>query len=79
MGGPGSRGDCGCFSEETTSTCPGETACLGFGACSGPPEYRCNCQDGQFGPDCALIICPKCKSWFSFPLSNNLAHDLAEC
>ena len=79
MGGPGSRGDCGYRSEGTTSTCPGEPACLGFGTCSGPPEYRCDCQDGRFGPDCALINCPKGKSWFSYPLSNDVAHTLAEC
>ena len=61
-GKPGTRGDCGYFNpiitEEyrlenddstTVSSCPGEPPCLGFGTCSGPPDYRCECQNGRTG------------------------------
>ena len=80
LGNAGTRGDCGYRYTGTTSTCPGEPACLGFGTCSGPPSYRCECEDGRSGPDCSLLDCPTGKSWFSFPISANVAHaDDAEC
>ena len=78
-GNAGKRGDCGYRSDGTTSTCPGEPACLGHGTCSGPPNYRCECESGRSGPDCALIECPVGKSWFSFPTGANAAHADAEC
>lgn len=78
-GNAGTRGDCGYRETGTTSTCPGEPACLGHGICSGPPEYRCECEQGRSGPDCALIDCPLGKSWFSFPTGDNTAHGAAEC
>lgn len=78
-GEAGTRGDCGYLSVGTVSTCPGEPACLGYGTCSGPPEYRCECQAGRRGPDCALRTCPQGKSWFSYPIEDNYAHTLAEC
>mmetsp|Transcript_7391 Transcript_7391/g.15201 ORF Transcript_7391/g.15201 Transcript_7391/m.15201 type:complete len:603 (+) Transcript_7391:425-2233(+) len=78
-GNAGKRGDCGFLSVGTTSTCPGEPACLGHGTCSGPPEYRCVCEEGRSGPDCSLIDCPIGNSWFSFPTGQNTAHSNAEC
>jgi len=78
-GEAGTRGDCGYLSVGVTSTCPGEPACLGYGTCSGPPEYRCECQVGRRGPDCALMTCPHGKSWFSFPNNDNDGHRLSEC
>ncbi|KAL7468809.1 hypothetical protein ACHAXS_009040, partial [Conticribra weissflogii] len=78
-GNAGKRGDCGFRSAGTTSTCPGEPACLGHGSCSGPPEYRCVCEEGRSGPDCSLIDCPVGNSWFSFPVGPNHAHSNAEC
>ena len=78
-GNAGIRGDCGYRSTGTTSSCPGEPACLGKGNCSGPPDYRCQCETGRSGPDCALIDCPVGKSWFSMPTSDNAAHADAEC
>ena len=78
-GNAGTRGDCGYRSTGTTSTCPGEPACLGHGTCLGPPTYRCRCEVGRSGPDCSLIDCPMGKSWFSFPASANVAHTEAEC
>ncbi|KAK1744798.1 calcium-binding epidermal growth factor-like domain-containing protein [Skeletonema marinoi] len=78
-GNAGTRGDCGYRESGTTSSCPGEPACLGHGVCSGPPNYRCECEQGRSGPDCALIDCPMGKSWFSFPTADNTAHDLKEC
>lgn len=78
-GNAGTRGDCGYRSTGTTSTCPGEPLCLGHGTCSGPPSYRCQCEAGRSGPDCALIDCPVGKSWFSMPTSDNTAHADAEC
>lgn len=78
-GNAGTRGDCGYRSTGTTSTCPGTLACLGHGTCSGPPSYRCECEDGRSGPDCSLIDCPSGKSWFSFPTSDNDAHSEAQC
>ena len=66
-GNAGTRGDCGYLSSGTTSSCPGEPACLGKGHCSGPPDYRCQCETGRSGPDCALIDCPVGPSWFSMP------------
>jgi len=77
--GAGTRGDCGYLQTGTTSSCPGATPCLGYGICSNSPEYRCDCQNGRFGPDCSLISCPTGKSWFSYPSSDNVAHVLAEC
>ena len=79
VGNAGTRGDCGYRASGTTSSCPGEPACLGHGVCSGPPHYRCECETGRSGPDCALIDCPKGKSWFSFPIADNTAHGLKEC
>ena len=78
-GNAGTRGDCGYLAIGVMSTCPGEPACLGYGTCSGPPEYRCECQNGRQGPDCALMTCPKGKSWFSFPNADNEAHGFSEC
>lgn len=78
-GNVGTRGDCGHLAEGVTSACPGTPECLGFGSCSGPPEYRCECQDGRYGPDCAQMSCPKGKSWFSPPSSSNAAHEMTEC
>lgn len=79
-GDAGKRGDCGYRQSGTTSSCPGEPACLGHGICSGPPNYRCECEQGRSGPDCALIDCPVGKSWFSFPTEDNYSHEkLAEC
>lgn len=78
-GNAGTRGDCGFRSSGTTSTCPGEPACLGHGTCSGPPNYRCDCENGRSGPDCALLDCPVGKSWFSLPTSANSAHANAMC
>lgn len=72
-------GDCGYRKSGTTSSCPGEPACLGRGICSGAPEYRCECESGRSGPDCALIDCPLGNSWYSFPTGDNKAHGLAEC
>lgn len=80
QGNAGTRGDCGYLSTGTTSTCAGEPACLGFGTCSGPPSYRCECEDGRSGPDCSLLDCPTGKSWFSFPIAANVAHAIdIEC
>jgi len=78
-GNAGTRGDCGHRSTGTTSTCPGEPACLGHGTCLGPPTYRCDCESGRSGPDCSLIDCPTGKSWFSFPTAANAAHSDGEC
>ena len=78
-GSAGTRGDCGYRSSGTTSSCPGEPACLGHGTCSGPPSYRCECEEGRSGPDCALIDCPVGPSWFSMPSSDNTAHADSEC
>ena len=78
-GNVGTRGDCGHLAEGTTSACPGVPECLGFGSCSGPPEYRCECQEGRYGPDCAQMSCPMGKSWFSPPSASNAAHEMAEC
>lgn len=78
-GNAGTRGDCGYRSSGTTSTCPGEPACLGHGTCRGPPSYRCACEAGRSGPDCSLVDCPSGKSWFSFPTADNTAHSQVEC
>lgn len=78
-GNAGTRGDCGYRSTGTTSTCPGEPACLGHGTCLGPPSYRCDCESGRSGPDCSLLQCPAGKSWFSFPTAQNAAHSESEC
>ena len=78
-GNAGTRGDCGHRESGTTSSCPGEPTCLGHGVCSGPPNYRCECEQGRSGPDCALIDCPVGKSWFSFPIADDTAHDLKTC
>lgn len=78
-GNAGTRGDCGFRSTGTTSTCPGEPACLGHGTCLGRPTYRCDCESGRGGPDCSLLLCPTGDSWFSFPIATNAAHSEAEC
>ncbi|KAL7541839.1 hypothetical protein ACHAXR_011265 [Thalassiosira sp. AJA248-18] len=78
-GNAGTRGDCGYRSTGTTSTCPGEPACIGHGTCLGPPSYRCDCESGRSGPDCSLIDCPSDKSWFTFPTGDNAAHSEAVC
>ena len=39
-GTAGRRGDCGYRSFGSTSSCPGEPACLGHGICLGPPTFR---------------------------------------
>ena len=78
-GDVGTRGDCGHMASGTTSACPGVPACSGYGACSGAPEYRCECQAGRFGPDCAQMSCPSGRQWFSPPLSPNNGHSFNEC
>jgi hypothetical protein len=39
-GNAGKRGDCGFRTAGSTTSCPGEPACLGHGICLGPPTYR---------------------------------------
>ena len=78
-GSAGTRGDCGFRSSGTTSSCPGEPACLGYGTCQGPPTYRCVCQNGRTGPDCSELACPEGPAWFSMPTSDNTAHSDMEC
>lgn len=79
--GPGTRGDCGFDSGTAPTNCPGDSLpCLGLGLCSGSPEYRCDCQEGRHGADCALMSCPAGKSWTAAPTAgHNSAHALAEC
>ena len=78
--GPGTRGDCGFDSGVATSSCPGEfISCLGLGVCSGYPSYRCECNSGRHGPDCALLSCPTGKSWFFFPSLDDSGHTFTEC
>ena len=80
QGAAGTRGDCGAALTSITN-CPGETACSGFGNCENTiPTYRCSCQDGFYGGNCALKECLKAKSWFSYPSANEAGHDdLVEC
>uniref|UniRef100_A0A7S2JX95 EGF-like domain-containing protein n=1 Tax=Leptocylindrus danicus TaxID=163516 RepID=A0A7S2JX95_9STRA len=82
--GPGTRGDCGYDSGTASTKCPGDDnnslACLGLGVCSGSPDYRCVCQEGRYGADCALMACPTGKSWTAAPIAgHNSAHAHTEC
>jgi len=80
FGGVGARGDCGYAAKPITS-CPGlGVECTGHGACSGHPEYRCTCDRGWVGGDCALRSCPTGRSWFDAPTADETAHAAgAEC
>jgi hypothetical protein len=78
-GSKGSYADCG-FAVDPITSCPGQAVeCSGHGWCSGHPEYRCTCDQGWTGGDCAERTCPTGASWFDLPTTNNRAHALAEC
>jgi len=77
--GAGQRGDCGRYLTQITS-CPGEVQCNSRGVCTGPPTYKCMCSNGFTGADCAEMVCPSGKNWFSNPSADNKAHDTtSEC
>ena len=43
-------------------------------------SFRCECATGFTGGDCSLRTCPTGQSWFGYPSSNNVAHDVEmEC
>ncbi|KAH9121742.1 hypothetical protein LEN26_010537 [Aphanomyces euteiches] len=78
-GNVGIRGDCGApdnlnFYGGPIKGCPGYVPCSGHGACSGAPSFKCTCAVGWVSGDCSQRDCPKGQSWFSLPVSNNLAH-----
>mmetsp|Transcript_20841 Transcript_20841/g.63443 ORF Transcript_20841/g.63443 Transcript_20841/m.63443 type:complete len:684 (-) Transcript_20841:2166-4217(-) len=72
-GAAGDRGDCG-YALTTISSCPGEVACNGHGACD-TNTWRCSCAQGWMSGDCSIRQCPKGNSWFSYPSGNNEGHD----
>ena len=77
-GNPGDRGDCG-HAVTSPVTCPGDPPCSGRGVCD-PTANRCECEAGYMGGDCSLRTCKRGLSWFSYPSSNNVAHDTeVEC
>merc|ERR1719502_14537 len=58
-GNAGTRGDCGYPMQTTTSSCPGEIACNGYGVCNDDDEtFKCDCSDGWQGGDCSERTCP---------------------
>lgn len=83
-GQAGVRGDCGYIVSSTNgngltpgvATCPGEenTPCSGHGVCD-RDVFKCYCQSGWSGGDCSRQTCPEGLSWFSYPTSDNVAHD----
>ncbi|KAA0149612.1 hypothetical protein FNF29_05824 [Cafeteria roenbergensis] len=79
FGGVGTRGDCGYASSPITS-CPGtQVECSGHGTCSGHPTYKCTCDNGWMGGDCAQRTCPAGPAWFDSPVADDSAHAEAEC
>ncbi len=85
-------GSCDCFdtngdryagndcSEVVTSpvtTCPGDPVCSDRGVCDTSTK-RCICEDGYAGGDCSQRTCPRGLSWFGYPSSNDVAHDVLE-
>jgi len=87
-------GTCSCFhtngdryagnacSEVVTSpvtNCPGDPVCSERGVCDSNTK-RCTCEKGFTGGDCSQRSCPYGLSWFDYPSSNNVAHDvMVEC
>ena len=87
-------GSCNCFdtngdqyagndcSEVVTSpvtNCPGDPICSDRGVCDATTK-RCICEDGYTGGDCSQRSCPHGLTWFGYPSSNNVAHDMmVEC
>jgi len=64
----------------TVSTCPGDTACSGHGVCPTDGTFKCQCNTGYSGGDCSSRLCPMGKSWFDYPIANEVAHTtLIEC
>ena len=69
------------------SDCSMMNNCNGQGVCN-PKTSACDCFEG-FGaatditnyraPDCSARTCPSDKAWADVPLSNTVAHQLAEC
>jgi hypothetical protein len=55
------------------STCPGALQCSGHGVCD-PTTFRCYCSAGWHGGDCALMECPKGRTWYSYPTADESAH-----
>ncbi len=81
-GAAGTRGDCGFIKTgSSVSSCPGDTPCSGHGVCVKTNNaYRCDCAIGWLNGDCSGRMCPKDLSWFSYPSSDNVAHNnYAEC
>ena len=71
--------DCSVVVTYPVSTCPGDPVCSDRGVCDVITK-RCTCEDGFSGGDCSQRTCPKGLSWFSYPSSNNVAHDeMVEC
>lgn len=86
-------GTCNCFntngdqyagndcSDVVTSPlkCPGDPVCSERGVCDASSK-RCICEEGFTGGDCSQRSCPRGPSWFSYPSTNNVSHDvLLEC
>ena len=74
----GIAGDCGHLLTPITA-CPGEIECSGHGLCHDHPTYRCECDDGWQGGDCAERTCPFDFAWFDDPSAQDVAHAMAEC
>lgn len=78
-GNAGTMGDCG-YPQLPVTSCPGfPNECSGHGSCSGAPNYKCTCDNGWGGGDCAQRMCPEGPAWFDYPSGPNAAHAPAEC
>lgn len=83
-GGAGTRDDCGYYSVTPTGCPYGDdgsgsvTTCSNHGTCDGT-TFKCTCNTGYTGHNCALLTCPTGLRWFAEPSTSNTVHTSAEC
>ncbi|ETV77075.1 hypothetical protein, variant 1 [Aphanomyces astaci] len=67
----------------TTTICPTAAAngltCNNQGMCNAGTAYKCVCNNGFTGIDCALRACPTGAAWFDGATATNTAHAVATC
>ena len=71
--------DCSEIVTSPVSNCPGDPTCSNRGVCDSNTK-RCICEDGFIGGDCSQRSCPHGLTWFGYPSTDDVAHDMmSEC
>ncbi len=77
---PGRSGDCGSYvGAMACPTAKTGSTCSGHGTCTAAPFFKCQCQQGYFGPDCSSKSCPFGPAWFDATIASADPRPLVEC